>query len=187
MTTVSYCYILESFYEDYPNLVQILDIGDSSKHNIRTHICLQINYDGNNILIPLRKSLGDPIRKFGKIGFPVPSNSKPNAGLDYRYIMIINDSKYIRFDSPRIPIPQQRIIENNYNTIEKEALEYITSYIRVAQKRRIQKTARFRASSLVNFHNLLGLSEYNKCAILEQNSINSSDLIKDVNSSENNS
>ena len=80
MTTVSYCYILESFYEDYPNLVQILDIGDSSKHNIRTHICLQINYNGNNILIPLRKSLGDPIRKFGKIGFPVPSNTKPNAG-----------------------------------------------------------------------------------------------------------
>ena len=187
MTTVSYCYILESFYEDYPNLIQILDIGDSSKHNIRTHICLQINYNDNNVLIPLRKSLGDPIRKFGKIGFSVPSNSKPNAGLDYRYIMIINDPKYIRFDSPRIPIPQQRIIENNYDTIEKEALEYITSYIRVAQKCRIQKTARFRASSLVNFHNLLGLPEYNKCAISKQNNIGSPDLTEDTNPFENDS
>ena len=158
MNAISYCYIKESYYKDYPDLKQILDVNDSSKHNIRTHLCLQINYKGNNILIPLRKSLGDAERKFGKIGFPVPSKTKPDAGLDYRYIMVIKDEKYIRFDSPRIPISQQKIIQNNYSTIEKEALEYISSYVKAASKGRIKKKARFRASSLINFHHELGIS-----------------------------
>ena len=94
--TYSYCYILEQYYIDHPGLEQILDVSDASKHNIRTHVCLEVQYNDNKILIPLRKSLGNPVRSFGKIGFSVPSKDKPNAGLDYRYIMVINDDKYIR-------------------------------------------------------------------------------------------
>lgn len=37
---VQYCYITEDYYNDNPNLVKILDINDSSKHNVRTHLCL---------------------------------------------------------------------------------------------------------------------------------------------------
>lgn len=159
---VSYCYIYELYYKEHPNLKQILDIDDSSKHNIRTHLCLKVSFKGNNILVPLRKSLGNPKRKFGKIGYSVPSKSKPNAGLDYRYIMVIQDNKYIRYDKPRIPTSQQKIIKDNYSTIEKEALEYISSYIRVAKKKRVQKNARFRSSSLINFHSELGLEPYSE-------------------------
>ena len=104
------------------------------------------------ILIPLRKNLGEADRVFGKIGFPVPSMSKPKAGLDYRYIMVIKDDKYLRFDTPRISKKQSTAIRDNYNVIEKEAIEYIEAYIRVAVKNRVEKTARFRESSLVNFH-----------------------------------
>ena len=162
MNTVSYCYIKESYYKDYPDLKQILDVNDPSKHNIRTHICLKIDYNKSHILIPLRKSLGEAERKFGKIGFPVPSESKPDAGLDYRYIMVIKDEKYIRSDKPRIPMSQQRIIQNNYSTIEKEALEYISSYVKTASKGRVETKARFRASSLINFHHELGVKNYSK-------------------------
>ena len=158
MSDIQYCYITEQYYIDNPMLIKILDIDDSSKHNIRTHICLNIQFNDNFILIPLRKNLGEPSRKFGKIGFSVPSLSKPKAGLDYRYIMIIHNVNYIRFDTPKISNSQIKIIESNYETIKKEAIEYIKSYIRVANKGRVDKTARFRESSLINFHKELNIT-----------------------------
>lgn len=157
MAVAKYCYIAKDFYVDNPNLEKILDIDDCTKHSVRTHLCLNIKYNQNNILIPLRKNLGQPDRLFGKIGYSVPSQSKPDAGLDYRYIMIINDTKYLRFDKPRISNRQISTIEISYNTIEKEAIEYINSYIRVARKNRVERTARFRESSLMNFHKELNI------------------------------
>ena len=162
MSDIRYCYITEQYYIDNPTLIKILDINDSSKHNIRTHICLNVQFNGNSVLIPLRKNLGEPNRKFGKIGFSVPSLSKPKAGLDYRYIMIINNVNYIRFDTPKISNSQIKIIENNYKTIKKDAIEYIESYIRVANKGRVDRTARFRESSLINFHKELAIMYNNK-------------------------
>ncbi|MCI6165972.1 MAG: hypothetical protein MR675_12420 [Lachnospira sp.] len=159
MGNIQYCYILEAYYKDHPGLKQILDVNDSSKHNIRTHLCLNVEYNGQHVLIPLRKSMGEANRKFGKIGFSVPSQLKPDAGLDYRYIMIIEEEKYIRYDAPRIPTSQQKIIADNYDTIEREALEYIKSYSKVAKKSRVDKTARFRASSLINFDKELKISQ----------------------------
>ena len=78
-------------------------------------------------------------RASGKIGFPVPSMSKHKAGLDYRYIMIINDDKYLRFDVPRISNKQYSAIQNNYVIIKKGAIEYIKAYIRAAKKNRVEK------------------------------------------------
>lgn len=158
MIDVRYCYITEEYYADHPGLEKILDIDDATKHNIRTHVCLNVKYNDNNILIPLRKNLGVAERKFGKIGYSVPSKSKPQAGLDYRYIMVINDKKYLRYDEPKISKKQINTIKDNYDTIEKEALEYVKSYIRTANKGRVDKTARFRESSLTNFDEELGVS-----------------------------
>ena len=36
--------------------------------------------------------------------------------------------------------------------IEEQAIEYINAYIKVAQKKRVKYKARFRESSLINFH-----------------------------------
>lgn len=157
MSNIRYCYITKEFYTENPNLIKILDKGDPTKHGVRTHLCLNVRYKKNNILIPLRKNLGEPDRLFGKVGYSVPSESKPKAGLDYRYIMIINNKKYLRYEEPRISNSQIKRIKNNYSIIEKECIEYISSYIRVAQKNRVQKTARFRESSLINFHKELGI------------------------------
>lgn len=150
-----YCYILQTYYVKHPDLIKILDFDNPKKHDVRTHLCLNIKYNNNNILIPLRKKLGDPIRLYGKIGFSVPTETKPLAGLDYRYVMIINDCSYLKFDVPRIPNSQIKKILDNYNDIESDIIEYIESYIRVAKKNRVQRTARFRESSLINFHNEL--------------------------------
>ena len=157
MGTARYCYIVNQFYLDYPHLKNILDEFDESKHNVRTHLCLNLKYNNCNVLVPLRKKLGEPVRAFGRIGFSVPSQSKPNAGLDYRYTMIINNPKYFRYDTPRITNIQQLIINENYNIIQKQVIEYIDSYVKVANKDRVDKTARFRVSSLINFNSELNV------------------------------
>lgn len=157
MIDIQYGYILQDYYDDHNDLTKILDIGDAKKHGVRTHLCLTLKYNGNYILIPLRKNLGEPLRKFGKIGFAVPSASKPKAGLDYRYMMVVEDERYIKFDIPRIPQSQIAIIEKYYSVIEREAIEYIHSYIKVARKGRVDRTARFRETSLVNFDDELGV------------------------------
>jgi protein AbiQ len=149
---MKYCYIEKSFYDDHPCLKKILDQFDEEKRGYRTHLCLNIQYKGNNILIPLRKNMGLADRKFGNIGHQVSSESKPLAGLDYRYIMIINDMRYLRFDTPRIPNKQASIIDKDFLEIEREAIAYIEAYIRVAIKNRAERNARFRESSLINFH-----------------------------------
>lgn len=156
---IKYCYITDEYYKDHPDLQKILDIDDDTKHNIRTHLCLSIKFRKNTILIPLRKNIGECDRKFGKIGYPVPSQSKPKAGLDYRYIMIINEKKYLRYDTPRITNRQSSIIQDNYKTIEKEAINYILAYIRSANRGKIERKARFRESSLINFHKELCVVE----------------------------
>ena len=157
MQEIKYGYIIDKYYKDHPGLIKILDIDDSTKHNIRTHLCLNIEIHKNSILVPLRKNLGAAIRPYGKIGYSVPSKSKPNAGLDYRYTMIISDKKYIQIDTPRIPSKQIKIISSNYDTIEKEVMEYINSFITKAKKGRINRTARFRESSLINYYSELGI------------------------------
>lgn len=168
MADIHYCYITEQYYKDHPNLEKILDIDDSIKHNIRTHLCLNIKFKHNNVLIPLRKNLGDEVRKFGRIGHSVPSASKPKAGLDYRYIMIINDVNYLRFDTPRISNSQIKIIQNDYEDIEKEAIEYIKSYIKKANKGRVEITSRFKESSLINFHKELGVTYNDHVIVITQ-------------------
>lgn len=55
MGDTRYSYILQEYYEDHSDLEKILDLNDDTKHGIRTHSCLNIKYNGNNILIPLRK------------------------------------------------------------------------------------------------------------------------------------
>lgn len=72
-------------------------------------------------------------------------------------MMVVEDEKYIKFDTPKIPKGQAMIIEKNYVTIESEATEYINSYIKVARKGRVDKVARFRESSLINFDKELGV------------------------------
>lgn len=176
---IKYCYITDEYYKDHPDLQKILDIDDDTKHNIRTHLCLSIKFKKNTILIPLRKNIGECNRKFGKIGYPVPSQSKPKAGLDYRYIMIINEDTYLRYDTPRITNRQSSIIRDNYKTIEKEAIEYILAYIRAANKRKIERKARFRESSLINFHKELGIIETDDESVFVTTLIQ--DLGKDTN------
>ncbi|AYD39368.1 hypothetical protein D4Z93_01940 [Clostridium fermenticellae] len=102
-------------------------------------------------------------RKFGIIDYPVPSNTRPNAGLDYRKILIVNDSKYIVNvgieDSDGVSKSQQRIIRNNYLIICKQIIAYVKRYVYSAIKEREKIEAKYRFSTLHNFHSELKIIE----------------------------
>ena len=90
------CFIRERFFIEHPNFEKMLDPFNTTKQSKRTHLCIQISVDSNTFYIPLRNNLGDEIRKYGRIGHSIPSKSRPKAGLDFRYAIIINDSSYIK-------------------------------------------------------------------------------------------
>lgn len=151
-------FIKEEFFKEHSDFKKLLDLGDTAKQSRRSYIFLEIEYKNNKLFIPLRTNLGDPVRKFGVIGFSVPSKDKPLAGLDYRHILIINDSKYIEVPSePRIPKSQRKIIDDNYNKIQSEAISYIEGYVKTAIKGREEKEPKYRESVLHNFHEELGV------------------------------
>lgn len=167
MPDIYFCFIKEQYFTERPSMINMLDPHNTSKQAKRTHLCIRIKLNNNNVYIPLRNNLGNPIRKFGKIGFAVPSQKRPNAGLDYRYSLIINDDKYIEMQcSQKLPNAQYKLICDNYELIAKEITVYINKYIKAAKKNRHRKEPLFKVSSLINFHEELGLSaQRNKTSI----------------------
>ena len=57
----------------------------------------------------------------------------------------------------KIPNSQRKVISENYAAIEREMNTYIKRYIKIAKKRRVEKEPLFRKSSLVNYHQELGI------------------------------
>lgn len=148
------CYIREEYFRDHDQLIKILDPGNIDKQSKRTHLCIRIEIDNNQYFIPLRNNLGEPVRKFGRIGHPVPSVKRKNAGLDYRYAMVINDSKYIELQTEiKIPNSQYKCIRNDMECIQKEFEVYLKGYIKAVKKHRNEKEPLYRESSLINFIN----------------------------------
>ena len=153
-----YCFIKEQYFLDHANFIKMLDAGNANKQSKRTHLCLKFEFNGNLIFVPLRNNLGKDVRPYGKIGYSVPSFKRPKAGLDYRYSLVINDINYIEYhNEPKLPKSQYDILEQKYNDIKSEVTTYITKYIKVAKKNRIHKEPLFRESSLINFHEELGI------------------------------
>ncbi|MGL4873076.1 MAG: hypothetical protein ACRC30_00280 [Clostridium sp.] len=150
--------INEAYFIKNSNLKKMLDFDNLKKQSNRNYLFVELMIRENRILVPLRSNLGEAKRKFGKIGFQVPSSKKPLAGLDYRYILIVNDEKHIEYQSIlKIPKSQIKILKDNYNLIEEEVINYIEKYIKVANKNRVHRECLYRESSLQNFNRELGV------------------------------
>jgi len=146
------CYIRKAYFEEHPNYIKMLDPGNTEKQSKRTHLCVKITIDSNHYYIPLRNNLGDAVKKFGRIGHAVPSAKRQNAGLDYRYALVINDDKYIELQKEiKIPNSQYKCIKKDLDAIRKEFEIYLRGYIKSAKKGRNEKEPLYRESSLINF------------------------------------
>lgn len=150
-------FIKQEYFQKNNDLVEILDPNNLEKQSQRKYIFLGFKYENNTILVPLRTNMSD-ILKIGQIGYKVPSEEKPNAGLDYRKMLIVNDSTYI--EDPeylKIPTSQIRIINANYDTIKNQIIAYLNGYKKSAKKGRHLKDKKFKYSTLHNFHDELGI------------------------------
>ena len=134
------CFIKEEFFTNHPSYTNMLDPKDSSKQASRTHVCLKITLDSNNYFLPLRSNLGADVRSFGRIGHAVPSASRPNAGIDFRHALVINDLTLINVHTEQvIPNSQLRKINEDYLQIQKEFDIYVKGYKKAFQKNRINR------------------------------------------------
>ena len=155
---ITLCFIKETFFKKNSNYKKLLDIGDTAKQAKRTHLCVKIEMDGNSYYIPLRNNLREEVRKFGRIGHAIPSAKRKNAGLDYRYALIINDDSFIEFQTEKkIPETQYRKLSNDYETIVAEFSAYVKGYIKAAKKKRNEIEPLYKESSLINFFSELGI------------------------------
>ncbi|MSU02147.1 hypothetical protein [Tissierella pigra] len=149
-------FIKNEYFEDYPELKEILKSHKKDESN-RIYFFLNIQYKNNNIFIPLRSEI-DLTRSIGTIGFPIPGEKRPNAGLDYRKILIINDISYIEFPPHNIiPRSQEKLIIQSINTIQSQVIDYIKGYEKSFLKNRTTKDKKYKFSSLCNYHKELEL------------------------------
>ena len=152
-----FCFIKESYFRERTNYVKMLDAGNTQKQSRRTHLCIKIEVGIHEYYIPLRNNLGDAVRKFGRIGHAVPSAKRKNAGLDFRYALIVDDEKYIEKQTEKkIPESQYRLIKNEYETIKREFEIYINGYKKALKKKRHLKEPLYKESCLVNFIDVIG-------------------------------
>ena len=159
---ITCCFIREQYFLDNAHFIKMLDAGNTAKQSQRTHMCIEISANGNSFYIPLRRNLGADVRKFGRIGHSVPTNGRPDAGLDYRYSLIVNDSKYIEIPAAqRIPNSQYQKLVADFPVIQTEFEQYVTGFIKAAKKNRIEREPLYRESSLVNFRKELCLPKIN--------------------------
>ena len=146
------CYIKEDYFKERKHFVKMLDAGNTLKQSRRTHLCVEIEIDSNKYYVPLRNNLGDELRRFGRIGHSIPSESRNKAGLDYRYALIVNDEKYLEVQKEKkIPNSQLRKIKSDYEQIKTEFETYVKGFAKAAKKKRNDKEPLYKESSLVNF------------------------------------
>ena len=156
MLTENCCFIKEQYFIDHSDFEKMLDPNNTEKQSKRTFVCVPVQLYGKTFYIPLRNSLGNPLKKYGVIGHSVPSTKRPDAGLDYRYSLLIEDSKYIeQHVSRKLPDVQYNKIQNDYQTIVSEYSVYLKGFIKACYKNRIHWEPLYRESSLINYKDIL--------------------------------
>ena len=155
MTDFDIVYIKTDFFENNPNLQEILDKNDPVKQQQRAYLFLTFTYNNNNFFIPFRSNIKN-------CSFPLPTTNRPNAGLDYRKMLIINNLNYIvPTKHPNIPNSQLHKINNNKHLIKQQVINYINGYIKAFKKNRHTLDSRFIYSTLHNYHKELCLLNNN--------------------------
>ena len=150
--SITCCYIKEQYFKEHSSFVKMLDPGNTAKQSHRSYLCLKITQDGIDNYIPLRTHQCVDVRAYGRIGHSVPSASRSDAGLDYRYALIVNDSKYIEIPTTqKIPNKQWNKITADYNNIISEFTVYLSGFKKALKKNLINREALYRESSLINF------------------------------------
>lgn len=151
------CYFIkEQYFIDHSDYQKMLDPGNTKKQSSRSYLCIKICSDGKDFYIPLRNNLGNEIRPYGRIGHALPSQKRENAGIDYRYALIVDEKEYIeKPEFQKLPKTQMKKIISDYEIIKKEFSQYLNGFKKMLRKNRISRSPLYRESSLINFKDQL--------------------------------
>lgn len=151
MNTGDIAEILPTYFEENPNLQEIME-----KEN-RVYLGIVLNMDSNNYFIPLRTNAPTG-PQYSKSIYPIPSSTRPNAGLDFRKALIVNDMRHVRIiENPQVANSQMREIGNKIATIENMFGIYVNGYLKAVKKNRVQRELAYKYSTLQNYHRDLKL------------------------------
>lgn len=128
----------------------------SNKFENRPYLFCEFSYEGNKVYVPFRSNINDAGRQIDSISHDVAYNNRPNARLDFRKMLIINDSSYLKGEV-LINNVQHSIIKKDKHIIEQKIKEYIDGYIKNCNKDRSKHAYRYRFTTLINYHQELGL------------------------------
>lgn len=157
---VQYAFLKDSFFAKKEYNQQLLDVSKAAREReSRAYVCLILKDEFNTYLIPLKTSIKDQVNDPTLNGtyYEVPSTARPYAGLDYRKIILVNDSNDYTIEEAKISAAQKKIIQDNFEEIKKGAIKYIEEFKKVAQKKRIDRERKFRFAALSNFLEELGV------------------------------
>jgi protein AbiQ len=149
-------FIKQGYFDKNKHFIEMLDPQDQAKQSSRCYLFVAIKHNGNNFYIPLRENINFSI---GNIGYPIPSSTRPNAGLDFRKALIVNDPMYIQnLNQVSISSSQMKKISNDIGAIEKQFSRYVLGYVQAALKGREKIDRLYKFSTLHNFHLELGIN-----------------------------
>ena len=141
------CTIKNSFIENYPNLKK-----EANSKESRIYLGIKITIDNNNCFVPFETKLHKHPLLDNISQYPVPSNTRPDAGLNFEKCLIINNSEYIKeiisIEQAKIANTQKNTLLNNKVDIVTKFNLYIKKYIKACKKNREKRDFIFRYSTL---------------------------------------
>jgi len=145
--------INKSFFIENPDLTKEADLKST-----RIYLGIVIQINNNNCFIPLETKLKENELLARKSQWPLPSSTRPDAGLNFEKCLIINDLRHLNLiHNPQIANSQKRGIDNNKKSIRARLNRYIENYIKAYNKDRHLKDYIFKFTTLHYFHKELGL------------------------------
>jgi len=96
--------------------------------------------------------------KYRKAGYPVPSGTRKNAGLDFRKLLIITDLKHVTIQNKvEIPAIQKNKIYEEFDKISARLNSYVQTYVKEVNRKRAKDNFLYKFSTLKNYHKELGI------------------------------
>ena len=129
-------------------------IPEANEKEHRIHLYLPLNFNNLYFLIPFESNL---FLKNSVAHYRLPTCDRPNAGLNFEKVIILEENElgYINFTDIRIPRKQLEKIEEGISEIEKKFERYLNNFIKACQKKRERREFKYRYSTLHYYKELL--------------------------------
>lgn len=149
MENNSYCLLHKSFYEN-----EAMEIPEISNKENRVYLYINIYYKGLYYLIPFYSKIKNPPAGH----YLIPSETRPNAGLNFEKVIILKDNKHIiELENPQMATTQKQRVEDRSQAIENKFKTYINTFIRKCNNEKIDinEDKNYRYSTLHHYKDLL--------------------------------